>query len=257
MAFAIHLSDFEGPLDMLLYLISRAKVDIKDIFVSEVTQQYIDYVASAPDLDLDDASGFVAMAATLVEIKSRSLLPREPREGEEVEEDPAQALIRQLEAYQAIKEAAGQMQQFEAAAANRLTKLPEEFPLPPPSFELDNLTMEGLLDAFARVLARTGREEPPEKEERRISRDQYSVPRCMAAILRRLRHGAVVFTALFHERATRDEVVSTFLALLELIKAGRATVTQDTTFSEILIAPATPEHGAAREEGENPLDGGR
>ncbi len=241
MAFSIHLSDFEGPLDMLLYLIGRAKVDIKDIFVSEVTQQYIDYVSSAPDLDMDDASGFLAMAATLLEIKSRSLLPREPREGELEEEDPAQALIRHLEEYQAIKEAAGQMQQFEKAAAGMFSKLPEEFPLPPPSFELSNLTLDGLIDAFARVLSRTHPAEQAEPEERRISRDLYSVPRCMTNIIRRLRRGPVTFSTLFPENASRDEVVSTFLALLELIKAGRASVKQEKTYAEILIEPAAPE----------------
>ena len=226
---------------MLLFLIGKAKVDIKDIFVSEVTQQYIDYVSNAPDLDLDDASGFLAMAATLLEIKSRSLLPREPKEGETQEEDPAQALIRQLEEYQAIKEAASQMQQFEKAAAGMFSKLPEEYPLPPPSFELDNLTLEGLMAALARVLSRTHAEEPPEKEERRITRDIYSVPRCMANIARRLKHGSLTFSSLFDEDTTRDEVISTFLALLELIKAGRACVIQDATYADILIEPAKPD----------------
>ena len=241
MAFSIHLSDFDGPLDMLLYLIGRAKVDIKDIFVSEVTQQYIDYVSSAPDLDLDDASGFLAMAATLLEIKSRALLPREPKEGEADEEDPAQALIRQLEEYQAIKEAAGQMQQFEKAAAGMFAKLPEEYPLPPPSFELDNLTLDGLIDAFTRVLNRTHPAEKTGSAERRINRDLYSVPRCMTNIIRRLRHGPVNFSTLFPDDATRDEVVSTFLALLELIKAGRASVQQESTYADIRIEPAAPE----------------
>ena len=253
MAFSIHLSDFDGPLDMLLFLISRAKVDIKDIFVSEVTQQYIDYVANAPDLDLDDASGFLAMAATLLEIKSRSLLPREPQEGEPEEEDPAQALIRQLEEYQLIKEAAGQMQQFEKAAANSLAKLPEEFPLPPPSFELENLTLEGLMDAFSRVLARTHadtNEEPP--EERRITRDIYSVPRCMGVIVRRLRSGPVQFSELFDADSSRNEVISTFLALLELIKAGRVTVRQDETYADILITPGS---AASAENGNNTIEG--
>ena len=238
MAFAIHLNDFDGPLDMLLYLISRAKVDIKDIFVSEVTQQYIDYVSSTPDLDLDDASGFLAMAATLIEIKSRSLLPRESREGEAEEEDPAQQLIRQLGEYQAIKEAAGRMQQFEKAAANVFVKLPEEFPLPPQTFELDNLTLDGLISAFARVLSRVHPTDEEEPEERRISRDLYSVPRCMARITKQLRHGPVTFSSLFDRNTTRDEVISTFLALLELIKAGRAAAVQDGTYSEILIEPA-------------------
>ena len=238
MAFAIHLNDFDGPLDMLLYLIGRAKVDIKDIFVSEVTQQYIDYVSNAPDLDLDDASGFLAMAATLVEIKSRSLLPREPREGEAEEEDPAQVLIRQLEEYQAIKEAAGKMQQFEKAAANVYEKLPEEYPLPPQSYELDNLTLDGLISAFARVLSRIHPTETTDTEERRISRDLYTVTRCMARITRQLQHGSIVFSSLFDRNTTRDEVISTFLALLELIKAGRAVAVQDETYADILIEPA-------------------
>ncbi len=240
MAFAIHLSDFDGPLDMLLYLISRAKVDIKDIFVSEVTQQYIDFVANAPDLDLDDASGFLAMAATLLEIKSKSLLPREPREGEIEEEDPAQALIRQLEEYQAIRDAAVKMQQFEKAAEEVFSKLPEEYPLPPPSFELDNLTLDGLIEAFARVLSRIHSDETSEQQERRISREAFSVSRCMVHLVRRLSHGSVRFSTLFTEQSTRDEVISTFLALLELIKAGRANVIQDENYSEILITPAVP-----------------
>jgi len=241
MAFALHLSQFEGPLDMLLFLISKAKVDIKDIFVSEVTQQYIDSVAAAPDLDLDDASGFLAMAATLLEIKSRALLPREPREGEEEEEDPEAALIRQLEEYQKVKEVASQMQQFEKAAAAMFAKLPEEFPLPPPTFELENLTIEGLMSAFLNVLRRTPRDEEQPPEQRRITRDMFSVPRCMANIARRLRRGPVNFTELFAPDASRDEVVSTFLALLELIKAGRAGIRQDKTYGEITIEPRTPD----------------
>ena len=83
MALTLHLSQFDGPLDMLLFLIGKAKIDIKDIFVSEVTDQYIQSVQSAPDLDMDDASAFISMAATLLEIKSRALLPKPPKEEEE------------------------------------------------------------------------------------------------------------------------------------------------------------------------------
>ncbi|MBQ8081784.1 MAG: segregation/condensation protein A [Clostridia bacterium] len=243
MAFSLHLSQFEGPLDMLLFLISKAKVDIKDIFVSEVTQQYIDFVQHAPDLDMDDASGFLAMAATLVEIKSRALLPREPREGENEEEDPEAALIRQLEEYRILKGLTAEMQQFEKAAAAMYEKLPEEYPLPPPTFELEGLTLEGLTAAFARVLARKPREDEEEGRapQRRIIRDLYSVPRCMASIVRRLKKGPIAFSRLFQEDATRDEVVSTFLALLELLKAGRASASQDGTYGEIVISPRTPD----------------
>ena len=116
--------------------------------------------------------------------------------------------------------------------------------------------MDGLIEAFARVLARTHVDTAEEEKERRISRDQFSVPRCMAAILRRLNRGQVRFSDLFDEHVTRDEVVSTFLALLELLKAGRASVVQDATYAEILIGPAKPQTHEAAEEGE-PDDDGR
>ena len=252
MAFALHLSQFEGPLDMLLFLISKAKVDIKDIFVSEVTSQYIEFVHNAPDLDLDDASGFLAMAATLLEIKSRSLLPRPPQEGEGEEEDPEKALIRQLEEYQQLKTLASEMQQFEKAAASMYEKLPEEFPLPPPTFELEGLTLEGLTAAFARVLARMKETEEAVPVQRRIIRDAFSVPRCMSNILRRLRKGPVVFDRLFSDEPSRDEVISTFLALLELLKAGRARAVQDKTYGEIMIHPHTPDPEEMNEEDTDP-----
>ena len=237
MAFSLHLSQFDGPLDMLLFLVGKAKVDIKDIFVSEVTQQYIDFIKNAPDLDMDDASGFLQMAATLVEIKSRALLPREKREGEEDEEDPEAALIRQLEEYQTLKSLAGDMQQFERAAAEMYQKLPEEYPLPPPTYELDNLTLEGLTEAFARVLARVPKEEaPPAPEQRRILRDEFSVPMCMAGIVKRIKIGPVSFFELMGDAPSRDEVVSTFLALLELLKLGRAKASQNGVFGEIIIS---------------------
>ena len=94
MALTLHLKDFDGPLDLLLFLIGKAKIDIRDIFVSQVTDQYVQSVRNAPDLDMDEASAFIAMAATLLEIKSRALLPKPKIEEEE---DPEQALIRQLE----------------------------------------------------------------------------------------------------------------------------------------------------------------
>jgi segregation and condensation protein A len=186
---------------------------------------------------MDDASGFLQMAATLVEIKSRALLPREKREGEEDEEDPEAALIRQLEEYQTLKSLAGDMQQFERAAAEMYQKLPEEYPLPPPTYELDNLTLEGLTEAFARVLARVPKEEaPPAPEQRRILRDEFSVPMCMAGIVKRIKIGPVSFFELMGDAPSRDEVVSTFLALLELLKLGRAKASQNGVFGEIIIS---------------------
>ena len=105
MAMTFRLKDFDGPLDLLLHLITRAQVDIRDIFISEITDQYIESVANAEDLNMDDATDFLVMAATLLEIKSRAMLPKPPQM-EEGEEDPEQALIRQLEEYKRFRETA-------------------------------------------------------------------------------------------------------------------------------------------------------
>ena len=250
MALTLHLSQFDGPLDMLLFLIGKAKIDIKDIFVSQVTDQYIQSVQNAPDLDMDDASAFISMAATLLEIKSRSLLPKPKVEDEE---DPEQALIRQLEEYQRFKQIAQDMQGFEKAARLMYQKLPEEYPLPPPTLELTGITLEGLIAAFARVMARvTEEEDKPEATARRIIRDEYTVPRCTAHILRRLKKGPVRFEELFSKNPTRDEVVTLFLALLELLRLGRAAVRQEGIFGEMRLEAR---EGNSDTEGTMEIDG--
>ena len=205
---------------------------------------------NAPDLDMDDASAFINMAATLLEIKSRSLLPK-PKV-EDGEEDPEQALIRQLEEYQRFKEIAQNMQGFEKAAALMFEKLPEEYPLPPPTLELKNLTMEGLLAAFARVMARVKEEdEEPIQTARRIVRDEYTVPRCSAHILKRLKKGPVKFDELFSPQPSRDEVVTLFLALLELLRLGRVSAEQDGIFGDMVLEARAGEPA----EGDLQIDG--
>ena len=250
MALTLHLSQFDGPLDMLLFLVGKAKIDIRSIFVSQVTDQYIQSVQNAPDLDMDDASAFIDMAATLLEIKSRALLPKPKQEDEE---DPELALIRQLEEYQRFKQIAQDMQGFEKAAAQMYQKLPEEYPLPPPTLELTGLTLDGLLAAFARVMARVPQdEEEPIAVARRIVRDEYTIPRCTAHILKQLKKGPVRFDALFSPAPSRDEVVTLFLALLELLRLGRAGVVQDGVFGEILLEPRESDGSM---EGEIEIDG--
>ncbi|MBE5787902.1 MAG: hypothetical protein E7324_10270, partial [Clostridiales bacterium] len=200
--------------------------------------------------DMDDASAFITMAATLLEIKSRALLPRQE---EPDEEDPEQALIRQLEEYQRFKQIAQDMQGFEKAAALMYQKLPEEYPLPPPTLELTGLTLNGLIAAFARVMARVHPdEEEPIQVARRIVRDEYTVPRCTAHILKRLKKGPVKFDELFSSSPSRDEVVTLFLALLELLRLGRAAVIQEGIFGDMMLEPREPE---AHTEGELQVDG--
>lgn len=236
MAIHIRLKQFDGPLDLLLHLIGKAKIDIKEIFVSEITEQFIEAVRTAPDFDLDAASEFVAMAALLVEIKSRALLPKPPK-GEE-EEDPEQALIARLTAYQQYKEGAQNMAAFEQSALQAFGKLPEEVPLPPPSLEIDGLTLEALWQALQRVAQRKPREDREvDYRLRDIRRDLYTVEGCMEVIQSRLSLGALGFDELFCDAPGREEVVTLFIALLELLKLGKAHASQADPFARITLHP--------------------
>ncbi len=235
MAVSIHLKQFDGPLDLLLHLIGKAKIDLREIFVSEITEQYIDAVRSASDFDMDEASEFISMAALLVEIKSRNLLPKPPREDEE---DPEQALIERLIAYRQFKESAQSMTEFELAARQVFGKLPEEYPLPPPTLEIDGLTLSALWEALLRVHSRAPKE-PREVDFRLrdIRRDSYTVEGCMEAIESRLSVGRATFEELFSNAPDREEVVTLFIALLELLKLGKAHVLQRGNFDEMILMP--------------------
>lgn len=246
MAMTFQLKDFDGPLDLLLHLITKAQVDIKDIFVSEITDQYIESVRNASDLDMDDATDFLVMAATLLEIKSRAMLPKPPAL-EEDEEDPEEALIRRLEEYKRFRETAAAMQQFEKAAKELFTKLPEEYPLPPQETELVGLTLQGLTEAFLRIWARK-----PDKEEngevnhyapRDIRRDEHTVQECMLTLLHGIREkGRMRFEDAFSDAPTREEVVTLFLALLELLKLGETHIEQEGVYGDILLLPGRREY---------------
>ena len=237
----VSLKQFEGPLDLLLHLITRAKVDIKDIFVSEITEQYLASMGSVDELDMDTASEFLTMAATLLEIKSRAMLPRPPRI-EEGEEDPEEALIRRLEEYKRFRETASAMKQFERAAANLFTKLPEEYPLPPQETELVGLTLQGLTEAFLRIWARKpATDDSPETNHyapRDIHRDEHNVQECMLTLLKGVSsRGCLRFEETFSAAPSKEEVVTLFLALLELLKLGEIHVEQEGIWSEIVLYP--------------------
>ncbi|MCL2544867.1 MAG: segregation/condensation protein A, partial [Clostridia bacterium] len=175
------------------------------------------------------------MAATLLEIKSRALLPRLPDLDEEGDESPEQALIRRLHEYRAIKEGAGEMRSVEDAARAVFSKLPEEYPLPPQSYQLDNLTMEGLIGAFYRLMNRVAEPEEISFSARSIVREPYSIQECVFRITSRLRRGPVMFSHLFSDRPTRDEVVTLFMALLELLRLGKLRIEQDGVFGDIRL----------------------
>ncbi len=238
------LKDFDGPLDLLLTLVGKAQIDIREIFVSDITDQYLEIVRGAEDLNMDEASDFLVMAATLVEIKSRAMLPRAP-EPEEGEEDPETELIRRLEEYKRYKESAEELRDFEEAAKHVFTKLPEEYPLPPQEIELTGLTLEGLTEAFLRIWARkpdAAAEEDNRYARREIHRERYSVQECMLDLINRIRRRKRMrFEDAFSAAPTRDEVVTYFLAVLELLKLGRIHLEQTGVYGEIqLISGKAP-----------------
>ncbi|MBR1708322.1 MAG: segregation/condensation protein A [Clostridia bacterium] len=250
MAYIVSLKQFEGPLDLLLHLIQQAKVDIKDIFVSEITEQYLESMKSIDELDMDTASEFLQMAAILLEIKSRSLLPRPPEPEDPDMETPEQALIRRLEEYKLYKESAGRMKEFEKAAMNAFSKLPEEYPLPPQPVELTGMTLENLVKALERIMMRKAEsEEPGGRVFRSINRDRFTIEQCVYNLTARLRKGPVLFSDMLSNDVTRNEIVSYFSALLEMLKLGRLHVKQEAIFDDILILP-----GKRSEDGESETD---
>jgi len=237
MPYVVSLKQFDGPLDLLLTLISNAKLDIQDIFVSEITEQYLESMKLVEELDMDSASEFLQMAATLLEIKSRAMLPKPPKPEEEGALSPEEELIRQLTEYKQFKEISARMHQLEEDARALLTKLPEEYPLPPPNIEITGLTLEKLAKAFQKVLARAEAAEQSENmASREIRRDSFTVAGCMAFISKRLRRGSFRFAELFEENYTREEVITMFLAVLEMARLSRVHVEQSGAYGEIYLS---------------------
>ena len=240
------IKNFDGPLELLLTLIHNAQIEIKDIFVSSITDQYIAYIHSEAFLDMEDATEFLVMAATLLEIKSRAMLPKPPKL-EEGEEDPEEALIRRLEEYKAFRETAGAMKEFENAAGHIFSKLPDEFPLPPQETELVGLNLDALLAALNNVLSRKpAQESKPEVNHyklRDIHRDEHNVQECMLDILTTVKKAKRVrFEDIFSDTPTKEEVVTYFMALLELLRLGEMHAEQTQVGGEIyLISGRKPE----------------
>ena len=233
-AYEVHLKQFSGPLDLLLHLIEQAEVDIKDIFISEITDQYLAYMRQVDSLDMDMASEFLAMAATLVYIKSRSLLPRPPKEPEEGE-DPAETLIRQLRDYKAIKAAGVYLEELRQAAQGLFTKLPEEFLLPPQAVILEEGSAESLFGAFLDMLhRREAEDQPPARQE--VQGDAYTVRQQLGKIRSLLRRRQQMdFLDFFAPDAPKMEMIVTFMALLDMLARGEVHLRQSRPYAPILV----------------------
>ncbi|MEG1523619.1 MAG: segregation/condensation protein A [Clostridia bacterium] len=238
MAYCVKITQFEGPLDLLLHLIEEAELDIKDIFVSEITAQYLSIMQDVDELDMDTASEFLVMAATLLYIKSRQLLPRPPKEDPE-DEDPEILLIRQLREYKAFKEASVGLQALYDSAKQGYTRLPEDVILPPKQIEIDCVSLDVLYEAWITILNRVEANKPDEAKRslHNIRPDSYTVRHQIKKIRDRLNaQKSVEFTELFSEDASRMEMIVTFMALLEMIGHGEILFKQKALFAPISIS---------------------
>ena len=225
------LDQFEGPLDLLLQLIKNAKIDIHEIFISEITEQYLAIMEDIEDVDVEKASDFIDMAATLIEIKSKKLLPK-PEIIDENAEDPEQKLIRQLEEYKIFKEATEKLRVIEDV--NRLYKEPEKeagnF-----RYELVDLSFEKLIEAFSALMHKVSAKSE-EIQEKKIVKDRFTVAQKIAQIKDGLlKKKRFMFSELFDEDYSKSEIINTFLALLELLKNQLIVVNQNEPLSDIEI----------------------
>jgi segregation and condensation protein A len=240
--YKVDLEVFEGPLDLLLYLIRRDELDIYDIPIGRITEQYMKYIEMMRQLNLDVAGEFIVMAATLMVIKSRMLLPVDRRTSEDTNDeewvDPRLDLVRQLVEYKKFKDAAGKLAEYELRRMESF-----DYGGGRPKFEktqkdkesaIANLGIFDLLAAFQDVLARLN--EMPQEE---LKGSRWSVPDKMDLVLNRVRaDGQLAFSTLFSETSPRGEVIVTFLALLELLRQHRVVIYQNAAFHEITILPS-------------------
>ena len=232
--YKVELEVFEGPLDLLLYLIRKDEIDIYNIPIERVTTQYMEYLSLMQMLDLNIAGEFIVMAATLMMIKSRMLLPVDDRpELEEEEEDPRWELVRQLVEYKKFKDAAIQLQEREIHQENTFGVGSSSVAVEPEEggVVLQDLSIFDLITAFSDVLKRTETEDLAE-----VVGDRFSVADKIEAILQLTKAGEkLIFSDLFDPAASRDEVICTFLALLELIRLRQVAASQKRRFGDIVL----------------------
>ncbi len=252
MAIEVRLEAFEGPLDLLLHLIEKNKVDIYDIPIALITEQYLEYLDAMREADLTIMSEFLVMATTLLRIKSQMLLPKVvDEEGEE--EDPREELVRRLIEYKIYKYASTELKDLEIEAQKSIYKeqdLPEEveafqYPIDPVKvIENQGVTIDRLKEVFEFVMKRrVDKIDPVRSKFGEIRQDEVRVEDKMSHITTRIRKKRKMnFKNLLEAQASKVEVVVTFLALLELMKMGEVRVTQEDTSSEIMIETVGEEY---------------
>jgi segregation and condensation protein A len=235
--YKVKLEIFEGPLDLLLYLIKQDEIDIYDISLERITSQYLEYLQAFKELNIELAGEFVVMAANLIYLKSRSLLPvdQQPPEEDAGQDDPRWELIRQLIEYKKFKEAAAELHLRELEQERIFAREGASSLAPQEPLRLGEVGIFQLINAFQTVIKRI----EARQDVQEIPGERVSVSEKIEAIVQRVAAGTSVrFSDLFGAVASRLEVVVTFLALLELIRLKQVRAVQKNIFEEIEIAAA-------------------
>jgi segregation and condensation protein A len=233
MDYQVELDVFRGPLDLLLYLVKRNEVDISDIPIARITAQYLQYLEVLQLIDVERVGDFLVMASTLMEIKSRLLLPHGD-DATSVEEDPRLGLVRQLVEYKKFKDAAALLEERAEYQATRLPRLTPERPeatLDPARQPIRQVELWDLVSAFGRLMRETFALQPSQ-----IVMDETPQQVYMERVLARLAvQPRLLLADLFEPPWTRSRLVGLFLAVLELIKAKQITAEQEVPFAEIWV----------------------
>lgn len=228
------LDNFEGPLDLLLYLIRQEKIEIRDIFVSSVTEQFLEYMKGLPYIDIDKASEYLAIASTILEIKSKSLVPMDTEEEDTDTYDEETMLIQALEEYKLLKEESVKLKERETIGY--YYKEPDK-QVGHPKIVYKDFNLDEMLKAFTDLLLRNEVKMRDENLQREIPKDTYTIQDRAVYIRKSVAEvGHVSFFDLFPENASRSEIITTFLALLNLLKYQYVMVSQSDTFGNIMIS---------------------
>lgn len=243
MGIAYKLQVFEGPLDLLLHLIEKNKVDIYDIPIVTITEQYLEYVEQMQEQDMDIMSEFLVMAGTLLQIKSKMLLPKEEVEEEE-EDDPRAELVRRLLEYKMYKYAALELKDMELDASHNLYKKPtipkevsayrEEID---PATLVDGMTLNKLNEIFQSIMRKqVDKIDPIRSKFGTIEKEEINIEDRMVQIREEVRGlKGINFRTLLESQPTRMNIIITFMSILELMKVGAITIRQEEIFGEIVI----------------------
>lgn len=230
--YRVKLDVFSGPLDLLLYLIKRDELDIQDISLVQVTDQYLEYVRVLEALDPDAAGEFLVLASTLIEIKSRALLPAAPPEAWDDEDDPQATLVKELLEYKRFKDAARELGSAAEERAKRFVRVPAELPKEMAGMELEDVAIWDLVSAFSKVMSSIGA--GPRQHE--VSYDERPLEYWADEMVETIRStGVTKFHELFTGRRRRVEMLGMFLALLELMRNHRIRIEQEKNFGAIFL----------------------